>query len=55
MPDAAGLAAIATGWWVSRIAGALDRALRQVDDPAWTQRNISDALPRFEQLDREFR
>jgi hypothetical protein len=55
MPDAAGLAAIATGWWVSRIAGALDRALRQVDDPAWTQRNIADALPRFEQLDREFR
>lgn len=52
-PDAAGLAAIATGWWASRIAGALDRATRQVDDPAWTQRNIADVLPRFERLERE--
>ena len=53
VPDAAGLAAIATGWWASRIAGALHRATRQVDDPAWTQRNIGDALPRFERLEQE--
>ena len=53
-PDAAGLAAIGTGWWASRIAGALHRATRQVDDPVWIQRNIADALPRFEQLEREF-
>ena len=53
LPDAAGLAAIATGWWASRIAGALNRATRQVDDPAWTQRNITDALPRFERLEKE--
>jgi hypothetical protein len=52
-PDAASLAAIATGWWASRIAGALHRALRQIDDPAWTRRNISDALPRFERLEQE--
>jgi hypothetical protein len=52
-PDAAGLAAIATGWWASRIAGALNRATRQIDDPAWTQRNIADALPRFERLGKE--
>ena len=53
MPDAAGLAAIATGWWASRICGALHRATRQVDDPDWTRRNISDALPRFERLEKE--
>jgi hypothetical protein len=52
-PDAVGLAAIATGWWASRIAGSLHRALRQIDDPAWVQRNLVDVLPRFEQLDRE--
>jgi hypothetical protein len=52
-PDAAGLAAIAAGWWASRIAGALHRATRQVDDPAWTQRNIGDALPRLERLEKE--
>lgn len=52
-PDAAGLAAIATGWWASRIAGALNRATRQIDDPAWTRRNIADALPRFERLAKE--
>jgi aminoglycoside phosphotransferase (APT) family kinase protein len=54
MPDAAGLAAIATGWWSSRIAGALNRATRQIDDPAWTRRNVTDALPRFERLEKEF-
>ena len=53
MPDAAGVAAIATGWWASRIAGALHRATRQIDDPAWVQRNIADALPRFERLEKE--
>ena len=53
MPDAAGVAAIATGWWASRIAGALNRATRQVDDPAWIQRNIADALPRLERLEKE--
>jgi aminoglycoside phosphotransferase (APT) family kinase protein len=52
-PDGAGLAAIATGWWASRIAGALNRATRQIDDPDWTQRNIADALPRFERLEKE--
>ena len=52
-PDAAGLAAIATGWWASRMAGSLHRAFRQIDDPAWVQRNLVDALPRFEQLARE--
>jgi hypothetical protein len=55
LPDAAGLAAIATAWWASRIAGALHRALRQIDDPAWTRRNLVDALPRFEQLEKELR
>jgi len=53
LPDAAGLAAMATAWWASRIAGALHRALRQVDDPAWTQRNLVDALPYFERLEKE--
>jgi phosphotransferase family enzyme len=52
-PDPAGLAAIATGWWASRMASSLHRALRQIDDPAWVQRNLVDALPRFEQLVRE--
>lgn len=53
MPDAAGMAAIATGWWASRIAGALHRGLRFIDDPAWTRRNVDDALPRFERLAQE--
>jgi hypothetical protein len=53
VPDAAGLAAIATGWWASRMAGALHRATRQIDDPAWRRRNLTDALPRFEQLEHE--
>ena len=53
VPDAAGLAAIATGWWASRLASSLHRALRQIDDPAWVQRNLVDALPRFEKLVRE--
>ncbi len=52
-PDAAGLAAIAVGWWASRIAGSLHRARRFVDDPAWTRANISDVLARFEDLERE--
>ena len=53
MPDAAGQAAIATGWWASRIAGALHRGLRFIDDPVWVRRNMDDALPRFERLAQE--
>ena len=53
MPDAAGQAAIATGWWASRMAGALHRGLRFIDDPVWVRRNMDDALPRFERLDQE--
>jgi Phosphotransferase enzyme family len=52
-PDTAGLAAIAVGWWASRIAGSLHRARRDVDDAAWTRRNITDALAKVEQLERE--
>ena len=52
-PDAAGLAAIGAAWWASRIAGALHRGLRQIDDPDWTRRNLVDALPRFERLEKE--
>ena len=52
-PDAAGFAAIATGWWSSRIAGALYRALRQIDDPAWVERNLVGPLARLERLERE--
>jgi phosphotransferase family enzyme len=53
VPDAAGQVAIATGWWASRMAGALHRGLRFIDDPAWVRRNMDDALPRFEQLAEE--
>lgn len=53
VPDAAGHAAIATAWWASRMAGALHRGLRFIDDPAWVRRNMDDALPRFEQLAQE--
>lgn len=53
VPDAAGQAAIATGWWASRMAGALHRGLRFIDDPAWVRRNMDDALPRFERLVQE--
>ena len=52
-PDAAGLAAIAVGWWASRIAGSLHRAHRSIDDPAWVRRNIELALERLERLERE--
>jgi Ser/Thr protein kinase RdoA (MazF antagonist) len=52
-PDAAGLAAIAVGWWASRMAGSLHRARRDVDDPAWTRANIVDVLAKIEQLERE--
>ena len=52
-PDTAGLAAIAVGWWASRIAGSLHRARRLVDDPAWTRTNITDVLARFEELEPE--
>ena len=53
VPDHVGQAAIATAWWASRIAGALHRALRFIDDPAWVRRNVDDALPTFERLDQE--
>ncbi|MFL5713039.1 MAG: aminoglycoside phosphotransferase family protein [Chloroflexota bacterium] len=53
IPDAAGQAAIATAWWASRMAGALHRGLRFIDDPAWVRRNMDDALPRFERLAQE--
>jgi hypothetical protein len=52
-PDDAGLAAIAIGWWVSRVAGSLHRAHRAIDDPAWVRRNIDLALERLERLERE--
>ncbi len=53
VPDAAELAAIAVGWWSSRVAGALHRAHRSIDDPAWVRRNIVMALARFDELERE--
>jgi hypothetical protein len=52
-PDTAGLAAIAVGWWASRIAGSLHRARRDVDDPTWTRTNVADVLAKVEQLERE--
>ena len=51
VPDHVGQAAIATAWWASRIAGALHRAMRFIDDPAWVRRNVDEALPRFERLE----
>ena len=35
------------------MAGALNRGVRVIDDPAWTRRNLTDALPRFERLEQE--
>ncbi len=52
-PDDAGLAAIAIGWWASRVAGSLHRAHRSIDDPAWVRRNVDLALDRIERLERE--
>jgi hypothetical protein len=52
-PDTAGLAAIAIGWWSSRIYGALHRATRLIDDPAWVARNVEAGLGRIERLERE--
>jgi hypothetical protein len=52
-PDAVGLAAIAVGWWASRISGSLHRARRVVDDPDWTRTNVTDVLAMVEQLERE--
>jgi hypothetical protein len=49
-PDAAGLAAIAVGWWSSRMYASLHRAHRQIDDPAWARRNLVDALARIDRL-----
>jgi aminoglycoside phosphotransferase (APT) family kinase protein len=53
VPDATTLAAIAIGWWASRIAGSLHRAHRAIDDPAWVSRNIDVALERLDRLERE--
>ncbi len=52
-PDAAGLAAIAVDWWSSRIYGALHRATRLIDDPAWVTRNVDAGLAKVERLERE--
>ena len=52
-PDGAGLAAIAIGWWASRIAGSLHRAHRSIDDPLWVRRNITEPLRWLEQLERD--
>ena len=52
-PDAAGLAAVAVGWWASRVAGALHRANRAIDDPAWVRRNIVDGIAKIDTLERE--
>ena len=35
------------------MAGALNRGVRVIDDPVWTRRNLTDALPRFERLEQE--
>ena len=35
------------------MAGALYRALRQIDDPAWVDRNLIGPLAKFERLERE--
>ena len=53
-PDSAELAAIAIAWWSSRIHGALYRALRQIDDRAWVERNLVRPLAQFQRLEREF-
>ncbi len=52
-PDTVGLAAIAIGWWASRMAGSLHRARRVVDDPDWTRSNITDVLAKVDQLEQE--
>jgi aminoglycoside phosphotransferase (APT) family kinase protein len=52
-PDAAGLAAIGVGWWASRMYASLHRARREIDDAAWTRRNLVDPLARIARLRRE--
>lgn len=52
-PDQATLAAIAIGWWSSRLAGSLDRATRPTEDAAWMRRNVDAALAKFARLERE--
>ena len=52
-PDRAGLAALAVAWWSSRLYGALHRATRLIDDPAWTARNLDTALAKVERLEGE--
>lgn len=49
-PDAAGLAAIAVGWWASRVAAALDRGGRPTTDPVWVRQNVDDVLDWLEDL-----
>jgi hypothetical protein len=43
-PDAQGLAAIAVGWWASRVAGALERGGRPTADPQWVRTNLDEPL-----------
>ena len=52
-PDRAGLAAIAVGWWSSRMAGSLYRAGRPTEDPGWVERNLDTALDKIAALERE--
>ncbi len=52
-PDMAGLAAIAVGWWSSRIYAALHRATRLIDDRAWVARNVDAGLAKISRLERE--
>jgi aminoglycoside phosphotransferase (APT) family kinase protein len=43
-PGSDGLAAIAVGWWASRVAGALDRGGRPTADPVWVRTNLDEPL-----------
>jgi hypothetical protein len=53
MPDRAGLAAIGTAWWASRIAASLDRGSRPTEHEAWVARNLVAPLDRLARLERE--
>ncbi len=52
-PDQAGIAAIAVGWWSSRVAGSLYRGGRPTEDPGWVERNLVTALDKIDALERE--
>ena len=53
LPDRAGLAAIGTAWWASRIAASLDRGSRPTEHEAWVERNLVAPLDRLARLERE--